>query len=68
MPMLYGKYYQPDKHFSVMNDRKNNKQRRTQLWVSIGAVVLIILLILWLTIADLWGDTDVQAIMPVIAF
>jgi uncharacterized membrane protein YvbJ len=51
-----------------MNDRRNNKQRRTQLWVSIGAVVLIILLILWLTIADLWGDTDVQAIMPMIAF
>lgn len=30
-------------------------------WLVIGVVVLIILLILWLTIADLWGDTDVAA-------
>ncbi|MCM1484119.1 MAG: hypothetical protein NC043_07265 [Muribaculaceae bacterium] len=35
------------------------------LWVAIGAVILIILLIVWLTIADLWGDTDVAAtILP----
>lgn len=41
------------------------KRNKTNLWISLGAVVLIILLILWLTIADLWGDTDVAAsIMP----
>lgn len=37
------------------------------LWVVIGVVVLIILLMLWLTIADIFGDTDVAAfIAPVI--
>ena len=44
-------------------DRDNRRQKKTQMWISIGAVVLIILLILWLTIADIWGDTDVNAIV-----
>lgn len=43
-----------------MKNRKG-KGSRVNLWVSIGAIVLIVLLILWLTIADLWGDTDVAA-------
>lgn len=38
----------------------------TSVWVAIGAVVLIVLLILWLTFASLTGDTDVAAsVMPV---
>lgn len=43
------------------NDRESRKKRRNSvsLWASIGAVVLIILLIVWLTMADLMGDTDV---------
>lgn len=45
--------------------RRHDKERRsgiqTRVWLTIGAVVLIILLILWLTIADLSGDTDVAA-------
>lgn len=45
-------------------DKDSRKQRHTQIWISIGAIILIILLILWLTIADLWGDTDVSAILP----
>ncbi|MEF2643708.1 MAG: hypothetical protein U0M50_06545 [Paramuribaculum sp.] len=48
------------------NDGDHRRHRKTQLWISIGAVVLIVLLILWLTIADLWGDTDVDAILPLI--
>ena len=44
-------------------DRDNRRQKKTQMWISIGAVVLIILLILWLSIADIWGDTDVNAIV-----
>ncbi len=45
------------------NNRRNVK--RTNIWVAIGAVILIILLIIWLTMADLAGDTDVAAaIMP----
>lgn len=43
-----------------MENRKGNG-RKVNLWISIGAIALIILLILWLTIADLWGDTDVAA-------
>ena len=37
--------------------RKKNKQ----LWLAIGAAILIILLIVWLTVADLTGNTDVAA-------
>ncbi|MCC8070181.1 MAG: hypothetical protein LIO90_00060 [Bacteroidales bacterium] len=44
---------------SYRNSRGSNSRRNT--WLVIGALVLIILLILWLTIADLWGDTDVAA-------
>lgn len=42
-------------------DDKNRKRVKTNVWISIGVAILIILLILWLTIADLWGDTDVSA-------
>ena len=38
---------------------RRERRRSVSLWASIGAVVLIILLIVWLTMADLWGDTDV---------
>jgi len=41
--------------------RGDEKQRKANIWVVIGAAVLILLLILWLTMADLWGDTDVAA-------
>ncbi len=39
--------------------KDNNKKNKINLWVAIGAVVCILLLILWLTIADLLGQTDV---------
>lgn len=45
--------------------RRRNKVNRTSIWIAIGAIILIILLILWLTMADMWGDTDVAAaILP----
>lgn len=44
-----------------MEKKKRNNQ--SKVWVSIGAAVLIILLIAWLTMADLWGDTDVAAMI-----
>ena len=48
-----------------MNDSK--RKVSPNLWLIIGAVVLIILLLLWLTFADLAGDTDVAAqILPVL--
>ena len=39
----------------------SNKKCRTPIWVAIGAIFLIILLIIWLTFADLTGNTDVAA-------
>lgn len=42
------------------SDKKNKK---TSLWVAIGAIILIILLLLWLTFADFAGDTDVAAMI-----
>lgn len=41
--------------------RKYSKKKTTSLWLAIGAIFLIILLIVWLTFADLSGDTDVAA-------
>ena len=49
-----------------MNRKENhNRSRinRRNIWVAIGAIVLIILLIIWLTMADLAGDTDVAALI-----
>lgn len=40
---------------------ETKRKNKTNLWVAIGAIVLIILLLVWLTIADFWGDTDVAA-------
>jgi len=37
------------------------RKSRTSTWLIIGVLVLIALLILWLTVADLFGDTDVAA-------
>ncbi len=42
------------------------KKSRVSTWLVIGVLVLIALLLVWLTVADLLGDTDVAAlIMPV---
>lgn len=42
----------------MASDNKNSSKRT---WLAVGVIVLIVLLIVWLTIADLWGDTDVAA-------
>lgn len=44
-----------------MTDRKKTNRN---IWISIGAVVLIILLLAWLFVAFLGGDTDVAAFIP----
>lgn len=49
-----------------MNRRNDNRKNKTQVWISIGAVILIILLIIWLTMADLTGDTDVNAVTTLV--
>lgn len=47
-----------------MSDRRDNRRKNNKsLWVAIGAVILVILLICWLTMADFAGDTDVAAMI-----
>ncbi len=46
-----------------MSDYDKKHRNRTSLWIAIGAIVLIVLLLIWLTTADLWGDTDVAAFL-----
>lgn len=41
--------------------RQSDRVRRTSVWMIVGVIVLIALLILWLTVADFSGDTDVAA-------
>ena len=41
---------------------KSNK-KTAGVWIAIGAIFLIILLIIWLTFADLTGNTDVAAFL-----
>ncbi len=51
------------KNYSNMSRSTSNKKSRTPVWVAIGAIFLIILLIIWLTFADLTGNTDVAAFL-----
>lgn len=37
------------------------KKKKVNAWLIIGVLVLIILLLVWLTIASFMGDTDVAA-------
>lgn len=52
--------------FTIMD--KKPKLSSKNVWLGIGAAILIILLIVWLTVANLSGDTDVAAMIPVITF
>lgn len=40
---------------------RRRKKQKVNLWMCVGVAVLIALLLIWLTIADFWGDTDVAA-------
>lgn len=42
-------------------DKKEKSYSGVKLWLVVGVIVLIILLLLWLTVADMLGDTDVAA-------
>lgn len=46
-----------------MTHTRTNKTNRTSVWVAILAIFLIILLVIWLTFADLTGNTDVAAFL-----
>ena len=46
-----------------MNDRENRSKKKVSGWLVVGVLVLIALLLVWLTVADLFGDTDVAAMI-----
>ena len=49
------------------NMDKNNKKLGISPWLVVGVLVLIALLIVWLTVSDMTGSTDVNAIvMPAV--
>ncbi len=58
-----------DKKYYESAGRRNSYAKssgvKVNWWLLIGAAVLIVLLILWLTVADLSGNTDVAALIPV---
>lgn len=39
----------------------DKKKKKANIWLIIGVVVLIALLLIWLSVADMLGDTDVAA-------
>lgn len=45
---------------------KRQRKNRTSIWMLFGVGILILLLLVWLTIADFWGDTDVAAFVNMI--
>lgn len=42
----------------------HKKRKKINAWLLIGVLVLIVLLLIWLTIASFFGDTDVAAFIP----
>lgn len=42
-------------------EKSLRKKSKTNVWLVVGVIVLIVLLLLWLTVADFLGDTDVAA-------
>ena len=42
-------------------DVKHSRKGKASVWMLFGVGILILLLLVWLTIADFWGDTDVAA-------
>lgn len=63
---MSNKHYLEQDRFEEAKQRAAERRSRvgkTSIWVAIGAVVLIILLIVWLTFADFFGDTDVAAMI-----
>ena len=49
--------------YLIMNDRENKSKKKVSGWLVVGVLVLIALLLVWLTVADLFGDTDVAAMI-----
>lgn len=42
----------------------SKEKSKINVWLVVGVIVLIALLLIWLTVADFFGDTDVAAFIP----
>jgi len=52
-------YNSTNKYPFTMTQRQHNT--RLNIWIILGVAVLIILLLVWLTVTDFIGNTDVAA-------
>ena len=52
-----------DNRFSGQ-ERKNKRN----LWIYVGVGILVILLLIWMTMASFWEDTDVAAVIAQFVF
>lgn len=50
-----------NKKFKETTGARRRTRRSVNIWLLIGVLVLIVLLFIWLTMADFLGDTDVAA-------
>lgn len=50
-----------EKHHHDGDAEHRGGSSKTSIWLFFGVGILILLLLVWLTIADFWGDTDVAA-------
>lgn len=50
-----------EKHHHDGDAERRGGSSKTSIWLFFGVGILILLLLVWLTIADFWGDTDVAA-------
>ena len=50
----------------MVRQRNKRGSGRTSIWLLFGAGILILLLIVWLTIADFWGDTSTTEMIPLL--
>ena len=57
-------YIMGNKRFNETTGARRRTRRSVNIWLLIGALVLIVLLFIWLTMADFLGDTDVAAFVP----
>ena len=48
----------------IAPESNRRKKRGASFWMYVGVAVLIILLLVWISIAEFTGDTDVNMISP----
>lgn len=54
-------YRNEERRIERESRNEGKKKSRLSMWLILGVVILIALLLIWLTVADLFGDTDVAA-------